>query len=259
MLKAIIKKVLNSFSYEIRKKDPTCAPDGTPYDLSEDTDFLKYYHLCRNYSTCSIEPMYALYQAVAYIVKNNIEGDFVECGVYKGGSAMMMAYALQHFKCTQKRRIFLYDTFEGMSAPTEADADFKGQKAETLLRKGPKETHKIWCYSPLEEVQKNMSLTNYDPASLVYVKGKVEDTIPATLPQKISLLRLDTDWYASTKHELEHLYPLLVANGVIIIDDYGHWQGVRKATDDYFAKTNQNIFLNRIDYTVRVGIKNLKK
>jgi hypothetical protein len=85
--------------------------------------------------------------------------------------------------------------------------------------------------------------------------GKVEDTIPADIPEKIALLRLDTDWYESTKHELIHLFPRLQKGGVLIIDDYGFWKGARKAVDEYFAENNIQILLNRIDDTGRMAIK----
>jgi O-methyltransferase len=87
------------------------------------------------------------------------------------------------------------------------------------------------------------------------VPGRVEETLAFDLPDQIALLRLDTDWYESTKVSLEQLYPRLVPGGVLIIDDYGHWQGCRKAVDDYFYKTDQKILLQRIDYTGRIGIK----
>jgi hypothetical protein len=87
------------------------------------------------------------------------------------------------------------------------------------------------------------------------VKGPVESTIPATIPDQLAILRLDTDWYESTKHELDHLYPRLVSGGILIIDDYGHWQGARQAVDEYFARQNLKPLLSRIDYTCRIMIK----
>jgi hypothetical protein len=113
----------------------------------------------------------------------------------------------------------------------------------------------VWCFSSIEEVKNNIATLNYPTEKVYFVKGKVEDTIPTTIPQKIAVLRLDTDWYESTKHELEHLFPLLVSGGVLIIDDYGHWEGARKAVDEYIEKNNLNILLNRIDYTGRIAIK----
>ncbi|MFL5762621.1 MAG: TylF/MycF/NovP-related O-methyltransferase [Bacteroidia bacterium] len=252
-MKSLLKKILEKTGYEIRKTDPTIKRGGIPVDMT-DPAFAAIYEKCKSYSTCSVEPMYSLFRSVEYIVKNQIPGDLVECGVYKGGSAMMMALTLIHFK-DRSRKIYLYDTFEGMSEPTEMDVDFQGNDAQKLLRVSEREKDLIWCYGPLDEVKKNMLSTGYDPAAVVFVKGKVEDTIPGTIPAGISILRLDTDWYESTHHELVHLFPLLSKRGVLIIDDYGHWAGARKAVDEYFEKNSGALLLNRIDYTVRTGIK----
>jgi O-methyltransferase len=114
----------------------------------------------------------------------------------------------------------------------------------------------VWCLATINDVEQNMKATSYVPSNIIYVKGKVENTIPTLSPDKvIALLRLDTDWYESTKHELIHLYPELTKGGVLIIDDYGHWDGCRKAVDEYFNNTDSSILLNRVDYTGRIGIK----
>lgn len=234
--------------YEIKKPSDKIGTDGIPKDITDET-FIAIYNKCKDFSTCSLEPMYSLYKSVEYVVKNNIPGDLVECGVFKGGSAMMMAYTLLHFGDTT-RKIYLYDTFEGMSEPTDNDVDIKGETAESLLAKG-----QAVCYSPIEEVKANFENTNYPSNQVFFVKGKVEDTIPQTIPTQIALLRLDTDWYESTYHELVHLYPILEQKGVLIIDDYGHWEGSRKAVDQYFKESNIALLLNRIGYSVRVSIK----
>jgi hypothetical protein len=100
-----------------------------------------------------------------------------------------------------------------------------------------------------------MALSGYDAARLRFVKGKVEDTVPAQAPARIAILRLDTDWYESTRHELEHLDPRLSPGGVLIIDDYGHWAGCRQAVDEYFASRKLHALLNRVDYTGRIAVK----
>jgi hypothetical protein len=104
-------------------------------------------------------------------------------------------------------------------------------------------------------VQRNLAGTGYDLASVKFIKGKVEETIPAHAPARIALLRLDTDWYESTRHELAHLFPRLVPGGVLILDDYGHWQGSRRAVDEYMAEHGIPILLNRVDYTARIAVK----
>lgn len=91
---------------------------------------------------------------------------------------------------------------------------------------------------------------------LEFVIGPVEETLITKVPERIALLRLDTDWYESTRAELEYLYPRLVVGGVLIVDDYGHWKGARKAVDEYFAALgNDAPLLNRLDYTGRMAVR----
>ena len=149
--------------------------------------------------------------------------------------------------------LYLYDTFEGMPEPSHADVNARtGTAAADTYRalKG-----QGWCESPLEEVQRNMASTGYPAERLHYIKGMVEETVPSVAPDAISILRLDTDWYESTKHEMEHLFPRLARGGVLIIDDYGHWDGARKAIDEYLAAHKVQILLHRVDYTARQGVK----
>lgn len=227
-----------------------------PVDMKE-AAFEKLYNLCKPFTMTSTERMYSLYKAVNYILENNIPGDFVECGVWKGGSALLIAQMLSD-KNIVDRKVILYDTYEGMSEPTEQDKNIVGQPATSLLQQSSIEIQdSIWCYSGFEEVKHNLSLSGLLPECIIMIKGKVEDTIPTQLPTKsISLLRLDTDWYESTKHEMNYLYPLLNKNGVLIIDDYGHWEGCRKAVDEYVSTHSLSILFNRIDNTGRLAIKN---
>ena len=226
-----------------------------PIDISADKRFLNLYERCREFSMTSVERMYSLFQAVNYILDHDIAGDFVECGVWKGGSSMMMALALQE-RNVQDRKIYLYDTFEGMSEPTELDKTQGGDKASALLQIQRIDDEKsIWCYSSLDDVKKNLFSTGYPQNKIEFIKGKVEDTLSGQMPGPLALLRLDTDWYESTKLELELLYPLLNKSGILIIDDFGHWEGAKKAVVEYFAKSNEAPFLNRIDFTGRLMIK----
>ena len=235
------------------KKEYVAPP--VPHDIVE-KDFSRIYELCRENTMTSPERMYCLYKGVKYILDNAIPGDFIECGVWKGGSAMLIAKLLSLYNVTN-RKIILYDTYEGMSEPSELDRDYTGEPADSLLKKSSIEDQaSVWCYSSFEEVKENISKTGIDPNQVHMIKGKVEDTIPSNVPaEKIALLRLDTDWYESTYHELVHLYPMLVEKGVLIIDDYGHWEGCRRAVDQYFAENNVRILLNRIDETGRIAIK----
>lgn len=209
---------------------------------------------CKDYTMTSPERLLSVIESVRYIVKNNIPGDLVECGVWKGGSSMAAALTL-HSLDTFDRKIYLYDTYQGMTEPTDRDKDNSGKSASQLLKESDYNTSIIWAVSRFDEVTKNMKQTYYPMNNIVFVKGPVEKTIPDTIPKAIALLRLDTDWYESTLHELTHLYPLVSPKGVTIIDDYGHWQGSQLATDTYFEGTGFTPFLHRIDYTGRLIVK----
>ena len=222
----------------------------------KDEKFWKLYDECRPYTMTSVQMMYGLYSAMQYVIKNDIQGDFVECGVWKGGSSLLIAKCLKLHGITD-RKIYMYDTYEGMPPPTEHDKDFTGTTAEEQLE-GASIEHQasVWCYSSFDEVKENMAQAGFPADQIIMVKGKVEDTIPETIPQgNLALLRLDTDWYESTYHELKYLYPKLNPNGILILDDYGHWAGARKAVDEYFEQEKINVMLNRIDYSGRVAIK----
>ncbi len=222
-----------------------------PFDVEE--DFLEIHKRAQPNSMVSPERLYATYQAIKYAEANNIEGDVVECGVWKGGNSMVMAMTL--INCNSEHRdIYLYDTFEGMVEPGEKDIDFKGQHSGGVWKKHQSSDVNEWCYSPLEEVQQNMASTGYPDDKVHFIKGKVEDTIPGNIPDKIAVLRLDTDWYESTVHELEHLFPRLADRGVLLIDDYGHWKGQKEAVDAYFEDKFKPL-LSRTDYSGRMMIK----
>lgn len=197
-----------------------------------------------------------LIEAVRYLVAEGIEGDFVECGVWRGGSMMAAALTLKDAGDTS-RHLHLFDTFEGMPPPTEMDKWTSGEKAAEILgRTKRKEGYSVWAYASLDDVKNNLASTGYPAERVHYVQGKVEDTIPANAPGKIAMLRLDTDWYESTKHELEHLYQRLVPQGILIIDDYGHWVGARKAVDEFFAAAPRpRPLLQRLDYAARIAVK----
>ena len=216
---------------------------------------MEIYGQCKPYTMTSPERMYSLYKSIEYTLNNDIKGDFVECGVWRGGSSMLIALTLLQ-KGISNRNIYCYDTFEGMSTPTEVDLAHSGESAHQLLSEQDKlKEDSVWCYSPLEAVKKNLLSTGYPEKHLFFVKGKVEDTLPSTTPANISLLRLDTDWYESTRVEMDILYPLLQEQGILIIDDFGFWEGARRAIVEYFEKKGQKPYLHRIDDTGRLVIK----
>ena len=222
-------------------------PDALPWQL-------QIMESVQTVTMTSPERIFALITAVVYVCENGIPGDFVECGVWKGGSSAAIAKTLVHMKATD-RTLWMYDTFDGMSQPTAADVDFLGQTADQLLdQQDIAESTSVWCRSPLDEVKATMQATGYPQNQIRFVQGRVEETLPQHSPDRLALLRLDTDWYESTKCELEILFPNMSPGAVLIVDDYGHWQGCRKAVDEYFAQHNVSMLLNRIDYTGRIGI-----
>ncbi len=155
------------------------------------------------------------------------------------------------------RRIWLYDTFAGMTAPTSADIEAgSGVTAREMLATTPvQDGDNVWCVAGRADVEANVRSTGYPFEQFTFVEGDVAQTLRQNAPEKISLLRLDTDWYESTKVELEVLYPRLSVGGVCILDDYGHWQGARKAVDEYFDKLGFRPYMHPIDYSGRVMIK----
>ena len=184
----------------------------------------------------------ALVEATRYISRYQVPGDIVECGVWRGGSMQAVALTLAGLGVTD-RELHLYDTFEGMPPPTEHDVRARdGEPASGLLATHDKDA-RVWAYADLDDVRKGMAEVPYPEDRIHYHPGMVEDTIPGQAPEQIALLRLDTDWYESTKHELEHLYDRLSPGGILIFDDYGDWEGARKATEEWLEKTGAPLFL----------------
>ena len=216
----------------------------------------------RPYTLTSPERLVALMDATAYVVRRKVPGSLVECGVWRGGSVLAIIETLQRLGATD-REIFLYDTFEGMTRPSEFDnSPFeKEQSALATWSRDQSHGRRAWDWAfgsdvfSFEQVRDLLYSTGYPRDLIRFVVGPVEETLPAQTPGAIALLRLDTDWYESTHRELVHLYPSLTEGGVLIIDDYGHWEGARRAVDEYFASEAQPLLLSRVDYTGRMGVK----
>lgn len=222
-----------------------------PPDLSQaDTDILLK---VRPFTMTSPDRVVALIDAIRHLSVNKIPGAIVECGVWRGGSSMAAMLTLLSME-DSGRDIYLYDTFEGMSQPTAADVSHDGVSAAAQLQVAPPGSG-VWCNASLKDVKMNVLSTCYPESKIHYVRGDVMDTIPATAPDEIALLRLDTDWYESTKHELEHLFSRLHPKGILIIDDYGHWRGARKAVDEFFEDKRNQYYFHRIDYTGRLILR----
>ncbi|MEA2466124.1 MAG: O-methyltransferase [Thermoleophilaceae bacterium] len=198
----------------------------------------------------------ALCDSVEHVVRAGVPGAVVECGVWRGGSMMAAALTLLRLGAAD-RELYLFDTFAGMPPPTTEDvfSAYDGYNPMRHWRRRERGGHNKWHYVPAEDVRAAVLSTGYPAERVHLVEGRVEDTLPGAAPDEIAVLRLDTDWYASTRHELEQLYPRLSAGGVLILDDYGHYEGARRAVDEYFEAQGGRPLLSRIDYTGRVGVK----
>lgn len=221
-----------------------------------DPAFFDLYERCKAFTMTSVERLYTLYQSVEYLCAAGIAGDFAECGVWRGGSCMMMALSLLGQRSTD-RRIMLFDTFAGHPEPDpERDIDLWGNRLHDEWQRHQADgTGGEWGFAALSEAQANMASTGYPQDRICFIKGMVETTAPENVPDALALLRLDTDWYQSTKAALQHLYPRLASGGVLILDDYGVCLGHRQAVDEYFSEMGQRPLLYRIDYTCRAAIK----
>jgi hypothetical protein len=188
--------------------------------------------------------------AIKYILENKIEGAIVECGVNSGEFEYIWINELMRNN-VYNRDIYLYDTFTGLVEPSEYDYTCKDAKFNQMDKNAVYDSWKsqiinekvnAWCYTPLEKVQQRLISTGYPQIKLHYVIGDVLDTLKnkMNIPDKIAILRLDTDWYESSKYELEQMYDNVVTGGVIIFDDYYYWYGQRKATDEFFLSRNIN-------------------
>lgn len=227
--------------------------------MLEDAGFAAAYDAAKPFTMTSLERCFALWRAVEHISRDERPGNFVECGCWRGGSAIVMALAAQAFGL-EDRNIFLFDTFAGMTEPGDQDVDVYGAKAADLLEaeKDNRAHSAMWAAASLEDVKANIQAAGLSLDRFTFVEGDVRQTCAKAKTSAIALLRLDTDFFDSTLAEFEALYPRLVEGGVLIIDDYGHWAGARAATEAYFdAMPNQarRPMLSAVDYTGHVGIK----
>ena len=208
-------------------------------------EFAEIWNLVKQRTMTGPEKGYYLHHAVRYVTAHQIPGAIVECGVWRGGSMLNAAHTLARLGATD-RELYLFDTFCGMSEPTERDVHLRksGAAAATILEHESRDS-RTWAIASLDDVRDGFSSVDYPDERVHFVEGKVEDTIPGQAPEEIAILRLDTDWYESTRHELTHLYQRLAPGGVLIIDDYGTWKGSKDATDEFLTETGEPLLFVR--------------
>lgn len=242
---AVARRALGRFGLEVHRRPPAGADNDFPPDFDEEAKEL--YRFVRPYTLTSTERVLALRNAVRYIAGAGIDGDICECGVWRGGSMMVVARTLVELG-DLKRGLYMFDTFT--RPPDAGPRDGPGDQAEldeALTNPG-------YAYLPVSDIRRRLLEIGYPEDKLHFVEGLVEDTIPEQAPEKLALLRLDTDYYSSTAHEMKHLYPRVAPGGVVIIDDYGQFVGARDAVDEYFQESGEQVLMHRIDFTGRLVI-----
>src|SRR3546814_783212 len=226
-----VRGALHRLGYDVVRTNGAAPVQSLPPDCDEFT--ASVIERIDPYTLTSPERVMALVEAVRYLVRAEVPGDFVECGVWRGGSSMAMALTLLDLG-VDDRDLFLYDTFTHMPFPGEEDVDLNGVAAADVYDAAS--AAEAFRYLPIDEVRRALLSTGYPEHRLHFIQGMVEDTIPAQAPEAIAMCRLDTDWYASTAHEMEHLWPRISSGGALLIDDYGHFMGAKKAVDEYIAE-----------------------
>jgi hypothetical protein len=200
-----------------------------------DDDARRIIRTVRPRTMTSHAKLFALIVATRHVADHGIPGAFVECGVWRGGSMQAVALALLEREVTD-RELHLFDTFEGMPPAGEHDVRAADQRPASELLADRSRSSRLWAVAGVDDVRAGLAETGYPADHVNFHVGRVEETIPGDAPGTIALLRLDTDWYESTRHELEHLYDRVPPGGVIVIDDYGYWQGARRAVDEFLAQ-----------------------
>jgi O-methyltransferase len=239
---------------------------GTPLSQSylrgrffydDEADIKEDLVVVREHTMTSFERMATLWQQIHYLDRYGIRGALVECGVWRGGAIGMMALAHMRSVRPPIRPLHLFDSFQGIPQP-RADIDgraalsFTGGRAEGALQSTGK------LVSPLEDSKRLLTTKVAYPEELIhYHAGWFQNTLPRDAPElgDIALLRLDGDWYESTALCLKYLYSKVVKHGVVVIDDYGHFEGCRRAVDEFVENLATPILLSHADYTGRYFVK----
>lgn len=252
---------LASLSRLLRRSGPSGTDPVAPPELDGlDPADRRILERALPHSMVSVGRMQALVDAVRYCIRRDLPGALAECGVWRGGSVLAMVLTLQELGVTD-RHLYLFDTFEGMTEPSDHDVSPFSRSALEIWREAERANTRPWAgyFDPHvfneESVRELILSTGYDSDKVHFVRGPVQDTLPEHAPDTLALLRLDTDWYESTRHELVHLYPRLVDGGVLIVDDYGFWEGARRAVDEYFDTKAAPLLLTRSDHSGRMAVK----
>ena len=230
-----------------RARDPRLVIDtglravAQAWNLVSPSEFASLYRRVRRETMCSVARLRGLYSAVQYAATREIAGDIVECGCARGGSAALMALTLQ--QAGSRRKLWLFDSFEGLPAPSSEDPDFEIADLFTGT-----------CVGTVGEVHELFERLGI-AGDVAFVKGLFQETLPVAPIEQIAILHIDGDWYESVRVCLESLYDKVVPGGVIQLDDYGYWEGARKAVDEFMSRRKIRAPLQRLDYSGRFLMK----
>jgi hypothetical protein len=203
----------------------------------------------------SKQRLYATALAVDYVNRAGLKGAFVECGIWKGGNAIVAKKVAD--SRGDLREFFLYDTFSGHLPPGSKDVSLEDGSSASEKYESIVKASGSWAAVSVQEVKKYFGNLNVSTENVRFIEGDMMSTLrdPKLVPASISVLRLDTDWYEPTKLQLEELWPKLEIGGVLLLDDYGHWAGSKAAVDEYFAANGINVLLTFSDWSGRAAIK----
>lgn len=190
-----------------------------------------------SYTLCSEGKLKNLIRICKHLNDYGVQGDFVECGTFRGGSAAVISKYL-----AQTRHLWLYDSFEGMPETTEKD----GEEAKEWIGK---------CIGSIEDVSEVMKLVSTREECYSIKKGWFNQTFCEKLPEKVALLHCDADWYDSVILVLETFYKLIPDGGCVVLDDFGYWEGCREAFYDFCFRHNEKPVLERLEQDQAYWIK----
>jgi hypothetical protein len=255
----IIRKIAQSALASVNLKIVNAKTNsGIPIELTKEEAGIIDYVVGNGLTSASRARVASTIAACRYAVDRSLGFPFVECGTWRGGNAIAAAMTFDLYQA--ENEIWIYDTFAGMTAPGKRDRNaHSNEDVERKYRRRIDGANVDWCFASKADVIGNVERAGLEISRFRLIEGDVLSTLvlPENLPEAISVLRLDTDWYESTLQELRVLYPLLSNSGVLLIDDYGHWEGARAAVDEYFVSFPPRPLLSAVDYTGRVGVKSV--
>jgi hypothetical protein len=209
------------------------------------TEFQELYFGVRHFTMLSRERLYDVFLSCRYLAEAKVVGDIVEVGCWGGGTLALALSATQNDEVY--RTVWGYDTFEGHPEPSADELDVWGnsqlEKFQVMRRKG-----EGWASKSLDEVLSNIEqVSRTEISRLRLVKGKAEESIQRQHPESVAILRIDVDWYEPSLAAWQQLYPRVPSGGIVIVDDYGHHSGSKKAFLEFFGSRHPKF--THVDYS----------